>query len=858
MVVSNNKRALLVGTALLGGWLFAGSAFAQSTGSEATERPTEVEALVVRAGVQTLDGEIIKETVTKTRSTITQEFIDHQSAGQSALQDINLLPGVNFTNNDPYGSSGGNLRIRSFDGPRISLTFDGVPLNDSGNYAIFSNQMLDGELISRVQVNLGTTDVDSPTASATGGTVAIATRRPADEWGGEAKITAGSFNFIRAFGMIDTGEFWDSGVAAWMAASYQRYDKFKGPGSLQKKQVNGRVYKDLGHGDFLSLAGHVNINRNNFYRNPTMAQWNALHFGFENFNACTRDTPTAGTADNEGASPLTGGSENPLNPSACTNYYNLKVNPSNTGNLRGQLKYHLADNLILTVDPSWQYVLANGGGTTTLAESGNSTLTRQLIGNAYETGARAFDLNGDGDTLDTIRYYTPNNTNTRRLGMTASAIWDMDNTNRLRIAYTYDYAHHRQTGEWTKLDAAGNPLNVFGARGGSFAAGEGEPGLRVTGPDGSFMRQRDRLSIAMLNQIAADYNGWFMDDKLRINVGLRAPYFERDLHNYCYTNSAGFGYCSTARVGRTNANGTVDLVGMQLGDPGFATDASVPHFLPPFDAVKKYDKLLPNLGASYDIAEGQSIYASYAQGLSAPRTDNLYNFSIPNVQPETTDSFDLGWRYQQDRVLSSVALWKTIYKNRIVSSFDQDLGINVDRNVGQVDIWGVDSEIGFKPTTHFSVYGSASYNHSEVRSDIQQNATTLLLTNGKKLVETPDWTVSTRAQYATDFITVGAQAKWVSKRFSTDINDQETPGYVTADLDLRVRINDDKTHPAFLQLNVTNLFDKRYLAGISSKTNAITIPDPDAGGPKTSIAGSAPTYTVGAPRTLQLTLQSTF
>ena len=98
---------------------------------------------------------------------------------------------INFTNSDPYGTAGGNLRIRGFDGSRVSVTFDGVPLNDSGNYALFTNQMLDSELIDRVDVNLGTTDVDSPTASATGGTVAYRTKRPEDEFGGEVVLSGG-------------------------------------------------------------------------------------------------------------------------------------------------------------------------------------------------------------------------------------------------------------------------------------------------------------------------------------------------------------------------------------------------------------------------------------------------------------------------------------------------------------------------------------------------------------------------------------------------------------------------------------------------------------------------------------------
>src|SRR6185369_17425379 len=114
---------------------------------------------------------------------LTGDYLNTQTSGQSVFQSINQIPGVNFANNDAFGTSGGNLRIRGFDGSRVSVTFDGIPLNDSGNYALFTNQMLDPELVERVDVNLGTTDVDSPTASATGGTVAYKTKKPSDEFG---------------------------------------------------------------------------------------------------------------------------------------------------------------------------------------------------------------------------------------------------------------------------------------------------------------------------------------------------------------------------------------------------------------------------------------------------------------------------------------------------------------------------------------------------------------------------------------------------------------------------------------------------------------------------------------------------
>ena len=87
----------------------------------------------------------------------------------------------------------------------VSLTFDGIPLNDTGNYAIYTNQQLDPELIERASVNTGSTDVDSPTASATGGTINYVTRRPAQEFGGWIQGSLGDFNYRRAFGFFNTG-----------------------------------------------------------------------------------------------------------------------------------------------------------------------------------------------------------------------------------------------------------------------------------------------------------------------------------------------------------------------------------------------------------------------------------------------------------------------------------------------------------------------------------------------------------------------------------------------------------------------------------------------------------------------------
>ncbi len=253
--------------------LGGGPAMAQSTGSRTLDQAT-VSELVITAGPRAVEGLISAQTAPKARSMLDQSFISTQNPGQTILQTINLLPGVNFTNNDPYGSAGGDLTLRGFDSQRLALLQDGVPLNDSGNYAVYPSQQLDAELIERVTVNLGTTDVDSPTAAAAGGTIDYVTLKPADDFGGVVEAQAGTENYYRVFGVLQTGRVGPWGTKAWVSGAFGRNDVFTGPGKIQKTQLNARIYQDIGsRGDFVSLTADYNIQRNNFIRRISLAQF---------------------------------------------------------------------------------------------------------------------------------------------------------------------------------------------------------------------------------------------------------------------------------------------------------------------------------------------------------------------------------------------------------------------------------------------------------------------------------------------------------------------------------------------------------------------------------------------------------
>lgn len=792
--MTNRKQLFWATTALMSGVLMAGAASAQSTASQmADERATTVGEVVVTGarGPRAIEG-VVAETNPKSRATITGAFIGTQAAGQTILNSINLLPGVNFTNNDAFGSAGGDLTIRGFDAARISLTQDGIPLNDTGNYAIYSNQQLDPELISRAAVNLGATDVDSPTASATGGTVNYVTRRPAKDFGFILQPSLGEYGYKRIFGLVDTGEVGPWGTSAWFAASKTVYDHFVGAGGVDKMQLNGRIYQPLGdNGDFMSVTAHYNENRNEFMPRVTLAQFNAG-------NAYDRDD------------------YNTVRSQATA------INPSNTGNIRGQSRFTLADNLRLTVDPSFQYTLAHGGGTHNARET-----DLQLRGNS---GAAGVDLNGDGDFNDTVTLFRPNITNTHRYAVTSSLIWDVNEDHQLRAAYTFDWGRHRQTGQMGFIDANGFPEDPFAGR-------NGRP---VKLPDGTLLRRRDRLSYAMLNQISAEYRGSFFNDAVDLTLGVRAPFFDRELNNYCYQRDTFNAFCTTQTPSVVNADGTV-----QFPASGPLNTSANNRYRPPVSFDKKYDAVLPNAGVTWKFAPNQSLYASYAEGFSAPRTDDLYDVVDVNPEPETTNSYDLGYRYQSGSVIASVAAWRTDFSNRIVRTFDEAANLFLTRNVGDVTLQGVDGQIGWSPMENLNLTGSFTYTDAEVKNDLPNGVDAngnpiFIATAGNQLVETPEWQFGGRVAYTIGQFDLGLQGKYVGSRFSNDVNTEEAPEYTTFDLDVRYNLASVGAGGSYIQLNVINLFDEEYLADISTNTTG---------------TGQ---FQLGAPRTAMVTLRASF
>jgi iron complex outermembrane receptor protein len=689
------------------------SCYAQTAGTIAAEEKTEGDIVVVAGkAAPTLVTELPDSP--KARAVVRQEYISRTVPGQSIFNAVNLVPGVNFVSNDPYGGSGGGVRIRGFDSSRISFTFDGLPLNDAGNYAIYANQQIDPELVESVNVNFGSTDVDSPTASAAGGTVNYRTIVPTDALGAVAVYSHGRGNMNRVFGLIHTGTLTSSGTRAWFSASTQTYDLFR-YAAVRQSQYNARIYQPLATGtdDFVSLSGFFRQHRNTTYGTPSLAQINTMlgnpyptgtaatgrpirvalsdrqfdrlfddrSFSYLNNPVCTLSTPGNGTVQDE--------------RTLCTNARALGLNPVDTGNARVNSLVTLSDKLTFTFDGGYSYTLANGGGSTVFSESDAAAGQRGVSGNQVNrlgagiaTGA---DLNRDADLFDYIRVFYPSNTQTHRLIAIGGVRYDIDSDNLVRLAYTWDRARTHQTGGASLLSPDGKPQVYFDpAPDSAFAARDAA---------GNVLNKRNRISYAVLHQLSGEYRGRPFDDSLQITLGLRASLFRRNLNNTCLTipGSGSEAYCTSQDARSVAANTRTASFGA-----------------PYRGRIKEYKVLLPNVGVTWRMAAPISLFGSYTRGFSAPTTD-LYAFDDQRIKlqgdeikPERTDSYDLGLRYASGIAQAQLAGWFIRYDNRMVTTTTPLQGggtINSARNVGRVDSKGIDASLTISPTSWLSRAG---------------------------------------------------------------------------------------------------------------------------------------------------------
>jgi iron complex outermembrane receptor protein len=166
------------------------------------------------------------EDVPVTKRNMDREEIDNLSYGQDVPQLLQYTPSMTWYSDSGTGANYSYFSLRGIQQTRINMTFDGAPLNDPAEHALYFNNFHDfASAVDSIQIQrgVGTSSVGSP---AYGGSVNFASPPAAQTSGGDARLVLGSYSTARASLGYESGLF---GNGFWVSGrfSYANTDGYR-------------------------------------------------------------------------------------------------------------------------------------------------------------------------------------------------------------------------------------------------------------------------------------------------------------------------------------------------------------------------------------------------------------------------------------------------------------------------------------------------------------------------------------------------------------------------------------------------------------------------------------------------------
>jgi iron complex outermembrane receptor protein len=185
---------------------------------------------------------------------VTREALLSAPAGISGLKMLESLPGFNVQANDTLGlyEFGNSVFVRAFNFQQIGFVLDGIPMGRSdqfGGSPIF--RYVDNENLARVTASQGAGDVALPSYASLGPIVEYVSLDPAAEPGATFAQTLGSDDLSRNIIRVESGEY--HGLSAYVSRSKIDSDLWRGPGTIDREHIEGKVNYRFGPGHELSF-----------------------------------------------------------------------------------------------------------------------------------------------------------------------------------------------------------------------------------------------------------------------------------------------------------------------------------------------------------------------------------------------------------------------------------------------------------------------------------------------------------------------------------------------------------------------------------------------------------------------------
>ena len=697
--------------------------------------------------------------------------------GTSPLKAIEKLPSVNFQSADPFGTYEWSSRvtIRGFNQNQLGYTLDGIPLGDStygNNNGLHIGRAIISENIGIIRVSQGSGSIGTQATNNLGGTLEFFSADPSDGFGVDANATYGSENTVRGFGRVNFGEA--GGVRGFVSGVYHTAEKWKGGGDQRNWQVNAKAIIPVGEAEFDAYFAYSDRAEQD-YQDLSLEMIGRLGYDWDNFFPdYATAVRVADIAANRGETGATR-----FNPAAGTVY------PAP----------------VATVDDA--YYDASGLRKDTLGAYG---LTAPLAdGVTFKIKAYYHDNTGQG-TWGTPYVPSPNgvplSVRTTEYDIQRGGVFGSLNAevgdHEVTIGAWYEHNDFTQARRFYAYESRTTP-------GRNHTKFQRNP-FRT---DWEFNFNTDTLQYYVQDKISLG--------DLTINLGWKG--FE--VNNEANPTIAG---------------------GRAAGK------------------IRSRDWFQPHAGIAYAVNDKVELFGGFTQVTRAfvssttsgpfSTTQAGFNAIRGSLKPEESDTYELGARYNDPVFNGVIGVYYVNFRNRLLG-ITTGAGIvgnpAVLQNVGSVRSVGFEAAGDVRLGGGLTLFASYSYNDTTYEDDVLNSVGALIAaTKGKSVVDTPKHMLRGEVAYDSDSFFGRVGANYMSKRYFTYTNaislnpvtraplDQLgfVPDRVLVDATLGYRFDMGLRKPIEVQLNATNLLDKRYISTIGSNGFG------NAGDNQTFLAGS--------------------
>ena len=293
----------------------------------------------------------------------------------------------------------------------------------------------------------------------------------------------------------------------------------------------------------------------------------------------------------------------------------------------------------------------------------------------------------------------------------------------------------------------------------------------------------------------------YITDDLTLNTGIRYNYVKND-------------------AGTTTMSGTYfpkqGIPGMPPMPPSFPAPVKITAHDDQTDS-----KLLGSVGLVYRPFENGAFRANWSQGFRSPTLQELFittstgemQYGNPDLKPEESDNFELGFRWDDGSLAADFAVFYTIADNYIetqkVTGTDPITGRDgtyfTFQNIAQATTYGSDLSLAYLIDGTYEPYVNLTYlvREYEIEGKSSKN-------NG-----TPRWSGNAGLRYYGSTFNVDGYAKFADNSKNDDIAESSyigaynLAGFVTWNLAVSAHFGSNDQFTAYAALE--NIFDKKYM-----------------------------------------------